>query len=129
MGLLVVSRRVGESVSINGGEIAIEIVDIKSDRVRLSFDADRSIAIFRTECVHEVEFVTIRFGFFVGMQNGSWIKTSEVGHGRDTKSAGRDALNRLRSRLENLDIEFIHFGQPELLTEKARTDEFDHAAD
>lgn len=49
IGGLVFSRRVGEHVTINGGEIVIEVVQIKSNLVRLAFKASKDISIVRSE--------------------------------------------------------------------------------
>jgi carbon storage regulator len=47
--MLVLSRRLGESILIDGGKIRIQVVDISGDSVRLGIDAPRDIAVLREE--------------------------------------------------------------------------------
>lgn len=47
--MLVLSRKVGESISIADGIVIVKVVDIRGDKVRLGFEADREINIMRTE--------------------------------------------------------------------------------
>ena len=49
MGGLVLTRKVGQVVLINMGEIRIEVIDIKGQSVRLKFCANKEIAINRAE--------------------------------------------------------------------------------
>lgn len=46
---LVLSRRVGERVILDGGRIAVEVAKIGEDKVRLAFFADDSVQIDREE--------------------------------------------------------------------------------
>lgn len=49
-GCLVLTRRVGEKVLLNHGEVTIEVVEIKGKSVRLAFLAqDKGISIRREE--------------------------------------------------------------------------------
>lgn len=51
---LVVTRKEGEMIAVNRGEILIEIVEIKGKYVRLAFKAHREISIHRAEgCTDE----------------------------------------------------------------------------
>ena len=43
------TRKIGEQVIINHGEIKIEVVDIKGSRVKLCFQASKEISIVRYE--------------------------------------------------------------------------------
>jgi carbon storage regulator CsrA len=45
------SRREGESVLIEGGRVKVTVVELRAGRVRLLFEAERSIDIFRAELV------------------------------------------------------------------------------
>jgi carbon storage regulator len=47
--MLVLSRKVGESLTIMDGQIVITLVSVQGDRVRLGVEADRSISVLRTE--------------------------------------------------------------------------------
>lgn len=46
--MLVLSRRIGERIQI-GDDITVEVLQIDQGRVRLSFDAPRSVKIYRAE--------------------------------------------------------------------------------
>lgn len=46
--MLVLSRKKGERIRI-GGNILVEVVEIRSDRVRLAFSAPREVSIHREE--------------------------------------------------------------------------------
>jgi carbon storage regulator len=46
--MLLLDRRVGETIQV-GENIFITVQEIAGNRVRLQFDAPRSVAIFRTE--------------------------------------------------------------------------------
>jgi carbon storage regulator len=46
--MLVLSRRKDESVVLDGG-IKVTVVDVRGDKVRLGFDAPRSVVIHRQE--------------------------------------------------------------------------------
>ena len=46
---LTLSRREGQTISINHGEIRITVVDIRQSTVRLNIDAPRSMNIVREE--------------------------------------------------------------------------------
>ncbi len=51
IGGLIINRKVGEQITINNGEITIEIVEIHGKEVRLAFRAHKDIKIDRTEIV------------------------------------------------------------------------------
>jgi carbon storage regulator len=53
--MLVLSRRVGEKIVIecDGKAIAIEVVEVRGDKVRLGIDAERSVAIYRAELLEK----------------------------------------------------------------------------
>ena len=51
IGGLVITRKIGEVVVINKGEIRIEVVDISGGFVRLAFKAHKEIEIHRGESV------------------------------------------------------------------------------
>jgi carbon storage regulator len=46
--MLVLSRKLGEKIVING-DITLIVVAVEKDRVRLGFEAPRDVAIFRQE--------------------------------------------------------------------------------
>jgi carbon storage regulator len=52
--MLVLSRKVGESVVIDG-EIVVRVVEITGDKCRLGFEADPSIPIHRQEVQEAIE--------------------------------------------------------------------------
>lgn len=78
--MLVLTRRVGESVLI-GGEVTVTVLDVKGDSIRIGVDAPRSTRIQRAEIVAAV-----------GAEN-----VSAAGAGPDAEDAIRAALNRRRS--------------------------------
>lgn len=45
--MLVLGCKVGESVIIGDNDIKITVTDVKSNRVKLAFEADKSIVILR----------------------------------------------------------------------------------
>src|SRR5262249_20942905 len=49
--MLVLMRRIGEKVVVNG-DIGITVIGIKGDRVRLAFDAPKEVTVDREE-IHE----------------------------------------------------------------------------
>lgn len=55
MSRLVLSRKAGERLFINGREIEIFVVDIRSDRVRLSIIAPESVTVNREEVLIDKE--------------------------------------------------------------------------
>lgn len=46
--MLVLSRKVGESVVV-GGNVLVEVVEIRGDKIRLGFTAPREVPIHRQE--------------------------------------------------------------------------------
>jgi len=52
--MLVLSRRVGESVMI-GDDVVLTVVEVRGDIVRLGIDAPRDIKVHREEVYREVE--------------------------------------------------------------------------
>ena len=51
LGGLMLTRREGEAISVNHGEIYIEIVEVRGHYVRLAFKASKEISIQRAEVV------------------------------------------------------------------------------
>ena len=51
--MLVVSRRVGESVVI-GDDITISVLDVRGDVIRIGIDAPRSVAVHRSELLEQL---------------------------------------------------------------------------
>jgi carbon storage regulator len=51
--MLVLTRRIGESVLI-GGEVTVTVLDVKGDSIRLGVDAPRTTRIQRAEIVEAV---------------------------------------------------------------------------
>lgn len=49
IGGLVVTRRAGQKVSVNNGEIIIEVVEIQGKAVRIAFQAHKEIKIERLD--------------------------------------------------------------------------------
>ena len=56
---LVLSRTIGESVVINGGEIKVTVADVQGDQVRLAFNAPPNVVIDREE-IHQRKLVDRR---------------------------------------------------------------------
>ncbi len=52
--MLVLSRRVGESVMI-GDDVTITILDVRSDVIRIGIDAPRSVPVNRAELLVQLE--------------------------------------------------------------------------
>lgn len=52
--MLVLSRRVGESVMI-GSNVRVTVVDARGDQIRLGIDAPRSITVHREEVFRQVQ--------------------------------------------------------------------------
>lgn len=50
--MLVLTRKVGESIRV-GADVRIIVTKISGDRVRLVFDAPKSVNIVRTEIANE----------------------------------------------------------------------------
>ncbi|MCF6378254.1 carbon storage regulator CsrA [Nocardioides KLBMP 9356] len=51
--MLVVSRRVGESVVI-GDDITISVLEVRGDVIRIGIDAPRSVAVHRSELLEQL---------------------------------------------------------------------------
>jgi carbon storage regulator len=55
--VLVLSRRIGESVVIGGGSpeaVTITVLEVRGDVVRIGIDAPRSVAVHRAELLAEL---------------------------------------------------------------------------
>ena len=52
--MLVLSRRVGESIVI-GGDVTVTILEVRSDVIRVGIDAPRSVPVHRAELLVELE--------------------------------------------------------------------------
>ncbi|MGB3731800.1 carbon storage regulator CsrA [Microbacterium sp.] len=78
--MLVLTRRVGESVLI-GGEIEVTLLDIKGDSVRIGVNAPRETRIQRAEIVEAV-----------GEQNAASAASADA----DTARVLGEAIARLR---------------------------------
>lgn len=53
--MLVLSRKLDESISINNGEITVTVVAIRGDVIRLGITADRSISVHRSEIQDRID--------------------------------------------------------------------------
>ena len=51
--MLVLSRKIGESIIIDGG-IKLTVIEVRGDRVRLGFDGPREVAIHREEVFRNI---------------------------------------------------------------------------
>jgi carbon storage regulator len=55
--VLVLSRRIGESVVIGGGSpeaVTVTVLEVRGDVVRIGIDAPRSVAVHRAELLAEL---------------------------------------------------------------------------
>lgn len=52
--MLVLSRRVGESIVIGDG-ITVTVLEVRGDVIRIGIDAPRSVAVHRAELLAELE--------------------------------------------------------------------------
>jgi carbon storage regulator len=52
--MLVLSRRVGESVAI-GDDVIVTVLDVRGDVVRVGIDAPRSVAVHRAELLEQLQ--------------------------------------------------------------------------
>ena len=52
--MLVLSRRVGESVVI-GGQVTVTVLEVRGDQIRIGVDAPRSVQVHREEVWRELE--------------------------------------------------------------------------
>lgn len=53
--MLILGRKLDETIMIDGGRIVVRVVEIRGDRVRLGFTADESITIHREEIQAKVD--------------------------------------------------------------------------
>lgn len=53
--MLVLSRKTGERVMINGEEIVITIVGVEGDRVRLGVSAPNTVSVHREEIFRRIK--------------------------------------------------------------------------
>lgn len=59
--MLVLSRKLGEKISIAGGEIELEVLEVTGSRVRLGISAPQEYRISRAECFSgEIENRSLR---------------------------------------------------------------------
>lgn len=47
--MLVLSRKIGEKLFIDGGRITVEVVDVRGDKVRLGIEAPKDVSVHRQE--------------------------------------------------------------------------------
>lgn len=52
--MLVLTRSVGEKLIINGGEIKLNVLEVKGNQVRIGIDAPRHIAVHREEIYNRI---------------------------------------------------------------------------
>lgn len=52
--MLVLSRRVGESIAV-GHDITITVLEVRGDVVRIGIEAPRSVTVHRAELLREME--------------------------------------------------------------------------
>ncbi|MDR2448229.1 MAG: carbon storage regulator CsrA [Treponema sp.] len=52
--MLILSRKINEKIII-GDDIAISIIEIKGDQIRIGVDAPRSVKVFRQEVLAEIK--------------------------------------------------------------------------
>ena len=52
--MLVLSRKAGEKVVIDGGTIVVEVLEIRGDKVRLGFTAPPQISLHREEVAEAI---------------------------------------------------------------------------
>lgn len=52
--MLILSRKLGERVMI-GRNVAVTVVEIRGDRIKLAFDAPDQVRIYRQEVFHRIQ--------------------------------------------------------------------------
>ncbi|MCW2818192.1 MAG: carbon storage regulator [Marmoricola sp.] len=52
--MLVLSRRVGESIAI-GDDVVVTVLEVRGDVIRVGIDAPRSVAVHRAELLVQLE--------------------------------------------------------------------------
>ena len=55
--MLVLSRKVGESITIDG-TIVVKVIAIRGNRIRLGFEAPRFCEISRSECLELIQDIS-----------------------------------------------------------------------
>jgi carbon storage regulator len=53
--MLVLSRKLNESIVINNGEIVITLVEVRGEKVRLGVEAPRHISVHRQEVWNAIQ--------------------------------------------------------------------------
>ena len=53
--MLVLSRKIGQCVCINGKLVRIQVVDIRGDKVRLGIDAPKEVTVHREEVQQQID--------------------------------------------------------------------------
>lgn len=53
--MLVLTRSVGERLIINGGEIKLNVLEVKGNQVRLGIDAPKHITVHREEIFERIK--------------------------------------------------------------------------
>lgn len=57
--MLLLSRKIGESIVINNGEIKIRVLDVQGMQVRLGIEADPEISVDREEIYISKQATTV----------------------------------------------------------------------
>ena len=83
--MLVLSRKVDEVIVV-GDDVAITVIEIKGDRVRLGIEAPRQVAVNRLEVAKRIELE----GKLNGNTNGVQL------HGDSQRIVGREAKDTER---------------------------------
>lgn len=51
--MLVLSRKIDESIIIDDGRIIVKVIDIGGGKVRIGIEADRSVKVLRSELLEK----------------------------------------------------------------------------
>lgn len=52
---LILTRRIGESININGDEVEVEILDVSGRQVKIMIKAPRSVEVHRKEIYDRIQ--------------------------------------------------------------------------
>lgn len=54
--MLILTRRIGEAIMINGEEVVVKILDVKGSQVRIGIEAPKNVSVYREEIWHKIQY-------------------------------------------------------------------------